>query len=56
MLDTLKTTTIRTYGNLCKRLKINAWQSQVFMDNSIVIMDKLEERIAKLEKKLKRYE
>lgn len=52
MKEQLRTSIIRSYSNLCRRLKINNWRNYIFMENSIEIMDKLERRISELEKEL----
>ena len=50
MVDHLRKNIVTKYRSLCSKLKINNWQKEVFMSNAIEMLDKLNDRIEKLEK------
>jgi cell division protein FtsB len=59
MKETIKNTVIRSYGELCRKLKVGNWQNNVFMSNSIEIvvaqqkkLDGLEKSVIALEKQM----
>ena len=59
MKETIKNTIIRSYGDLCRKLKVGNWQNNVFMSNSIEIavaqqkkIDDLEKYVVALEKQI----
>lgn len=53
MIDKLREATVTKFRKLCQKMKINNWQKEVFMANTIEIMDKHQTAIEKLEKKVK---
>lgn len=54
MIDKIREITVRKFENLCRRLKIPNHRTEVFMANTIEILDNLEKRISDLENKLEK--
>lgn len=56
MIDKIREITVRKFENLCRRLKIPIpnHRTEVFMANTIEILDNLEKRISDLEEKLEK--
>ena len=50
--EEIKKNIIVKYERLCKKLKVNNWQKQIFFENATVILEDVEKRLEIAEKKL----